>query len=77
MQPLKITIWGDFWDCQIYMGRLYLWKLDGALCVYNWDDILNTFIISPEDKLVLLCGFDLGQPILILKLHMVQNCGAI
>ena len=25
MQPVKITIKGDYYDCQIYRGRLYLW----------------------------------------------------
>ena len=35
MQPLKITITGDFWDCQIYRGRLYLWSLNGELKVFN------------------------------------------
>ena len=25
MHPLKLTIPGDFWDVQIYKGRLYLW----------------------------------------------------
>ena len=31
MQPSKITILGDFFDCQIYRGRLYLWTLSGDI----------------------------------------------
>ena len=37
MQPLKITIYGDFWDVQIYKDRLYLWDMNGDLYIYNWE----------------------------------------
>jgi hypothetical protein len=61
MQPLKITIFGDYWDCQIYMGRLYLWTINGDLQVYNWDEIVNSLIESPEDSLALNCAFTKGN----------------
>lgn len=60
MRPLKITLAGDYWDCQIYMGRLYLWTTDGALLVYNWDEIVETFIDSSSDRLALSCAFTKG-----------------
>lgn len=31
MQPIKITLAGDYFDCQIYRGRLYLRTFNGAL----------------------------------------------
>jgi hypothetical protein len=49
MEPSKITIEGDFWDCQIYRGRLYLWESNGSLRIVNWNKLVNSFI---NDKLV-------------------------
>ena len=41
MQPLVLSIPGDFWDVQIYRGRLYLWHYDGHLSVYNWEKLVE------------------------------------
>lgn len=40
MQPLKISIEGDYWDSYIYMGRLYLWTFDNDLLIINWDQLI-------------------------------------
>ncbi|MDR0307028.1 MAG: hypothetical protein LBI42_09365 [Chitinispirillales bacterium] len=59
MQPVKISILGDFIDCQIYRGRLYLWTFDGKLKVYNWDDLINSLPNSDRDALPLkFCFLD-------------------
>jgi len=44
MQPLMIKIPGNFWDVQIYSGKLYLWEMNGDLVVYNWEGIIDSFI---------------------------------
>ena len=36
-------ILGDFFDCQLYKGHLYVWTMEGALNIYNWYKILNLF----------------------------------
>lgn len=41
MQPLILSIPGDFWDVQIYRGRLYLWHYDGRLSVYDWERLIE------------------------------------
>ena len=41
MQPLILSIPGDFWDVQIYRGRLYLWHYDGRLSVYDWGRLIE------------------------------------
>lgn len=41
MQPVKLTIYGDFWDSRIYRGRLYLWDMDNDLHVYDWEKFLR------------------------------------
>jgi hypothetical protein len=61
MQPLKITIYGDFWDCQIYRGRLYLWYTDGSVGVYDWDRLVETTFSNRVDELVLKCAFTRGD----------------
>ncbi|NID13361.1 hypothetical protein [Fibrivirga algicola] len=51
MQPVKISIEGDYIDCQVYSGRLYLWTLDGALKVYNWYSVVESLIEKEVDRL--------------------------
>ncbi len=41
MQPLILSIPGDFWDVQIYRGRLYLWHYNGRLSVYDWERLID------------------------------------
>jgi len=57
MQPVKITIKGDYYDCQIYRGRLYLWTFDGALKVYNWNELVQSFIKKETDNIAMTFCF--------------------
>ena len=41
MQPVTIKIQGNFYDSQIYRGKLYLWHFDGRLSVYDWDRLVR------------------------------------
>lgn len=41
MQPVKLTLEGQFWDTQIYMGFLYLFMRDGSLTVIDWDRLVR------------------------------------
>lgn len=36
----RLSIQGDFFDCQLYGGRLYLWTFEGSLEVYNYQGII-------------------------------------
>ena len=59
MQPVKITIGGDYFDCQIYRGRIYLWTFDGALKVYNWNKLVQSLIKKDTDKIAMtFCYMD-------------------
>lgn len=59
MQPVKISIQGDYIDCQIYRGRLYLWTFDGKIKVYKWYDLINSLPNSKRDALSLkFCFLD-------------------
>ena len=47
MQPVTIKIQGNFYDSQIYRGKLYLWHFDGRLSVYDWDQLIRNM---PTDE---------------------------
>ena len=57
MQPIKITLKGDYYDCQIYRGRLYLWTFDGDLKVYNWKELVQSFIKKETDNIAMTFCF--------------------
>ncbi|RNI31957.1 hypothetical protein EFA69_05470 [Rufibacter immobilis] len=57
MRPLKISIKGDYYDCQIYRGRLYLWDFDGGLKVYDWTSIIQSLIKKETDKIAFTFSF--------------------
>lgn len=62
MQPLKITIYGDFWDVQIYKDRLYLWDMNGDLYIYNWGkSIKSMYNKNKFMELPIICGFSRGD----------------
>lgn len=48
MQPVSLTIRGDFWDSQIYSGDLILFRADGALSRLNWDASIDHLANSYE-----------------------------
>ena len=45
VEPIRIIIPGNFYDCQIYRGYLYLWTMRGSVDVYDWNKLLNIKII--------------------------------
>jgi len=45
MQPVVLTICGDYWDSFIYKGRLYLWGYNEELTIYNWDELIDYLIM--------------------------------
>ena len=57
MQPLKITIKGDYYDCQIYRGRLYLWTFNGELKVYDWNSLVQSLIKKDTDRIAINFSF--------------------
>lgn len=61
MQPLKITLFGDYYDCQLYRGRLYLWTFDGELRIYDWDQIIDRIVERNGDWLTFLYGYKDGR----------------
>lgn len=61
MQPAKISIIGDFIDCQIYRGRLYLWTIEGSLCTYDWNGIVDSLFEDEKENLAYTFTFKDGH----------------
>lgn len=57
MQPLKMTIPGQYWDSQIYSGRLYLFGISGNIITLDWDGIISNWKTKDSLKLALKCAF--------------------
>lgn len=60
MQPIKLTIQGDFWDSQIYKNRLYMWDMDNSLRVYDWEGLIEG-LAQDDLRLPLVCAFSRGD----------------
>jgi len=57
MQPLKLTIPGEYWDSQIYAGRLYLFERTGDIRTLDWDRMVHDWHIQPPLRIALECAF--------------------
>lgn len=62
MQPLKITLPGNYWDVQIYRDRLYLWDMSGKLSIYDWEKSLEPlFSRDLNIRLPIITAFSRGD----------------
>ena len=61
MNPAKITIEGNYWDCQIYRGRLYLFTMDGAIKIINWNKLIESIKLENGINLALMYAFKSGR----------------
>src|SRR3954462_4325894 len=61
MQPIRLVIPGDYWDSQIYRGRLYLTTMDGGTYVYDWDRVIELVTRQDSDRLAITCAFARGD----------------
>ena len=57
MRPLKLVIPGEFWDSQIYAGKLYLFKRSGELVTLDWDRLISEWSLTKRLELAMECGF--------------------
>ena len=57
MHPVKIQIYGNFWDTQIYRGQLYLFTQSGSIRTINWDSLVNSFDLPLKLRLAIECAF--------------------
>lgn len=51
----RLSLLGDYFDCQLYGGRLYLWTFHGSLQVYNYKAIIGEWVNTHHGGLGLRC----------------------
>jgi hypothetical protein len=61
MQALDIVIPGEFYDSQIYDGRLYLWSIDGSLVLIDWNKLVDQIKIPKELQVALRFALQYGD----------------
>jgi hypothetical protein len=63
MQPLKIVIPGTFYDTQLYMGRLHVWRTDGTIATYDWNKLIERVKgrFGEPANLLIECAFKRGD----------------
>lgn len=55
--PLKLILEGRFWDSHVYMGKLYLFTIDGRVHTIEWDRLISEFPLPDELALPMQCAF--------------------
>ena len=56
--PLRLVLEGQFWDSQIYMGKLYLFTIDGRVHTVEWDRLISEFAVPADLALPMQCAFN-------------------
>lgn len=59
--PLELRIPGDYWDSFLYRKRLYLWRMDGSVAVYDWDQLVEETLLGEDARLASSFGFLRGR----------------
>ncbi|MFA5018495.1 MAG: hypothetical protein WC504_13170 [Methylobacter sp.] len=49
MQNIKLTIFGEFWDSQIYSKNLYIFGDSGDMYIVDWDNLINHYFDNQPD----------------------------
>ncbi len=60
MQALKVIIPGDYWDAQIYRGRLHLWTMSGGITTIHWDCLIDQLAERAVSTLAVRLGLAQG-----------------
>jgi len=61
MQTLKVNIPGEYYDSQIYDGKLYLWQIDGSILTLNWNKLVKGIKISENLRVPLYFALIYGE----------------
>jgi len=58
MQPIKLSIEGNYWDSQIYKNKLYLWTFENELIIIDWEKFISWFSKQNSGKaFAIYCAF--------------------
>ena len=58
---LKVTIPGDYWDVQVYRGKLHLWTMDGSILTVNWTNLVEELAESARSRIAVRFALSDGR----------------
>lgn len=61
MLALKLSLGGDYWDIQIYRGKLHLWRVDGSLLTLDWGRLVDSLAESAQSPFAVRLAFREGE----------------
>lgn len=61
IEPLRIIIPGEYYDSQIYDGKLYLWGANSSISILNWNNLVENINLEDNLKLVLKFALQYGD----------------
>ncbi len=61
MSFLRMTIPGDYWDVQLYRGKLYLWTMEGSVVTLDWGKLVDSIAESAIRPLAVRMCFAQGD----------------
>ncbi len=57
MQPVKLTIHGEFWDSHIYSSQLHLFGMDSSVTTIDWNRLVSSLNVGDDLVFALQCAF--------------------
>jgi hypothetical protein len=57
MRPVTLSIPGEYWDSQLYRGKLFLFTRDGRIRTIDWDRLIDSFRLNRNLQLAAQCAF--------------------
>lgn len=57
MQPIRLSIYGDFWDSQVYSGKLYLFGADASILTFNWDKLVDELGSDESTRVAVVAAY--------------------
>lgn len=61
LKPFTITIPGEYYDSQIYDGKLYLWKSDSSILTLDWNQLIDNINVPEHLKIALQFALQYGE----------------
>lgn len=69
MNPARINIQGNYWDCQIYRGRLYLFTINGTVKTIKWNELIDSLQEDVFVRIALNYAYKNGRNLYHPELH--------
>jgi len=70
----RLSLQGDFFDCQLYGGRLYLWTFNGSLQVFNYHAVIEEWVKRRQNLYTHHEPYEHGMSNIYISTEELQRC---